>query len=102
MNQLAFISSASVEALSMTSREIADLVGSRHDSVKRTIERLSESGVIQLPPTVEVKNHQKEMIEPYELLAALNLIEVDKDGDGFVCRDAMVQVRAAVAATEQP
>lgn len=42
------------------------------------------------------------MIEPYELLAALNLIEVDKDGDGFVCRDAMVQVRAAVAATEQP
>ncbi|EBW6364521.1 DNA-binding protein [Salmonella enterica subsp. enterica serovar Oranienburg] len=35
---------------SMTSIEIADLVGSRHDSVKRSIERLAERGVIQLPP----------------------------------------------------
>ena len=36
----------------MTSREIADLVGARHDSVKRTIERLSP-GVIDVPPLVE-------------------------------------------------
>ena len=36
----------------MTSREIADLVGARHDSVKRTIERLS-SGVISEPPLVD-------------------------------------------------
>lgn len=28
-----------------------------------------------------------------ELLAALNLIEVDKDGDGFICREAMDVVR---------
>jgi hypothetical protein len=35
------------------------------------------------------------------LLAALNLIEVDKDGDGFICREAMDQVRQAIAlATE--
>lgn len=34
----------------MTSREIADLVGSRHADVKRSIERLTEKGVIQLPP----------------------------------------------------
>lgn len=35
------------------------------------------------------------------LLAALSLIEVDKDGDGFICREAMDQVRQAIAlATE--
>lgn len=38
---------------SMTSAEIAALVGSRHDSVKRTIERLVKSGVITSPPLVE-------------------------------------------------
>lgn len=34
------------------------------------------------------------------LLAALNLIEVDKDGDGFICREAMEQVREAIAQAE--
>lgn len=34
----------------MTSLEIAELVGSRHDSVKRTIERLADRGVIHKPP----------------------------------------------------
>ncbi|HDR9184706.1 TPA: phage antirepressor KilAC domain-containing protein [Burkholderia vietnamiensis] len=37
----------------MSSREIADLVESRHDSVKRTVERLADRGVIDLPPLVE-------------------------------------------------
>jgi phage regulator Rha-like protein len=37
----------------MSSREIAELVDSRHDSVKRTIERCAESGVFTLPPLVE-------------------------------------------------
>ncbi|HFW4797494.1 TPA: Rha family transcriptional regulator [Salmonella enterica subsp. diarizonae serovar 60-67:z35:-] len=44
--------------ISMTSRDIADLVGSRHDSVKRTIERLADSEIIQLPPMVKVENKQ--------------------------------------------
>jgi len=39
--------------LTMSSREIADLVDSRHDSVRRTVERLAERGVIALPPLVE-------------------------------------------------
>ncbi|EGG3071173.1 Rha family transcriptional regulator [Salmonella enterica] len=39
--------------LTMTSQEIADLVGSRHDSVKRTIGRLAGDGVIASPPVVE-------------------------------------------------
>lgn len=40
-------------AVTMSSLEISTLVGSRHDSVKRTIERLADSGAITLPPTVE-------------------------------------------------
>lgn len=36
----------------MTSLEISDLVKSRHDSVKRTIERLYKSGSISQPPSV--------------------------------------------------
>lgn len=39
--------------LTMSSREIAELVDSRHDSVRRTVERLAERGVIALPPLVE-------------------------------------------------
>jgi phage regulator Rha-like protein len=38
--------------ISMTSRDIAELVGSRHDSVKRTIETLYGKGVIAQPQPV--------------------------------------------------
>ncbi|EKQ8001599.1 phage antirepressor KilAC domain-containing protein [Raoultella ornithinolytica] len=41
------------QVVTMSSLDIAGLVGSRHDSVKRTIERLADSGVITLPPMVE-------------------------------------------------
>ena len=51
----------------MSSIEISELVGSRHDSVKRTIERLAERGAIQLPPLVEVKNHLQQIIEQYQV-----------------------------------
>ncbi|WP_444757162.1 hypothetical protein [Pseudomonas sp. A014] len=51
--------------LTMSSQEIADLVGSRHDSVKRAIERLTERRVIQLPPLVGVKNHLGQTVEQY-------------------------------------
>lgn len=37
----------------MTSQEIADLVGSRHDNVKRTIDTLAASSVITFPQTEE-------------------------------------------------
>ncbi|PHM45901.1 antirepressor [Xenorhabdus mauleonii] len=53
--------------LTMSSREIADLVESRHDSVKRTIERLAERGIIQHPPLVEVRNHQNQAIDEYRI-----------------------------------
>lgn len=47
----------------MTSIEIAELVDSRHDSVKRTIERLAEGGVISPPPSVEVKIQRERRLE---------------------------------------
>lgn len=59
MNSLIMLNS---NGATMTSRQIADLVGSRHDKVKQTIERLSKDNqnrlaVIQLPPMGDVKNH---------------------------------------------
>ncbi|MDR3158600.1 MAG: phage antirepressor KilAC domain-containing protein [Zoogloeaceae bacterium] len=54
MNQI--IPLAADQPLTMSSREIADLVNSRHDKVKQSIERLAERGVIGLPPMGEVSN----------------------------------------------
>ena len=53
--------------LTMSSREIADLVDSRHDSVKLSIQRLAERGVIQLPPLVDVKNSQGQIVSEYQI-----------------------------------
>ena len=55
-NQLVSLMGTSI---SMTSKDIAELVESRHDSVKRTIETLSEKGVIELPQTVEIPTATK-------------------------------------------
>ena len=38
------------DAVTMSSQEIADLVGSRHDKVKQSVDRLVERGVISQPP----------------------------------------------------
>lgn len=48
MNQL-----VNPAVLSISSDEIAEMVGSRHDVVKKSIERLFERGVITSPPMVE-------------------------------------------------
>lgn len=56
-----------VQELTMSSQEIADLVESRHDSVKRTVERLAERGVIQLPPLVDVTNHLGQAVAVYQI-----------------------------------
>lgn len=45
--------------LTMTSKDIADLVESRHDKVKQSIERLVNRGVIELPPMGEIKTVTK-------------------------------------------
>ena len=58
---------ASTAPLTMSSREIAELVGSRHDKVKQSIERLAERGVIQLPPLGDVRNHQGQTVSEYQV-----------------------------------
>lgn len=40
----------------MSSHEIADLVESRHDNVKRTIERLAERGLVRFTPMEETSH----------------------------------------------
>lgn len=41
--------------------------------------------------------HARLLAAAPKLLAALQLIEVDEDGDGFICREAMDVVREAMA-----
>ncbi|MHC8321231.1 phage antirepressor KilAC domain-containing protein [Pseudomonas sp. GB2N2] len=55
-----------VSRSTMSSREVADLVGSRHDSVKRTIERLQENGVVSFTPSVET-SHEGAGARPVEV-----------------------------------
>ncbi len=43
-------------AMLMSSFEIAELVESHHDDVKRSIERLAAKGIFTLPPLAEVSN----------------------------------------------
>lgn len=45
--------------VTMSSREIAELVGSRHDNVKASIERLAARGVIELPAMQEIPTTTK-------------------------------------------
>jgi anti-repressor protein len=49
MNQLS-VSVMPVNKTTMTSREISELVGSRHDHVKTSVDRLAASGLISSPP----------------------------------------------------
>ncbi|MFS1538891.1 MAG: phage antirepressor KilAC domain-containing protein [Candidatus Phlomobacter fragariae] len=46
------------QSLTMSSLEITELVNKRHDNVKRTIETLAKSEIIQLPQSEKVKNKQ--------------------------------------------
>lgn len=49
MNQVTFSDQAKSQVLTMSSRDIAELTGKRHDNVKRTIENLAEAKIITLP-----------------------------------------------------
>lgn len=51
MNQV--IHSFNSDSLTMSSREIAEVVESRHDKVKQSIERLSEKGLVSFTPVGE-------------------------------------------------
>lgn len=72
--------------LTMSSREITDLVESRHDSVKRTIERLQDKGLIQLTPMVEVKNHLGQVVTEYQLIKRDSYVVVAQLSPEFTAR----------------
>ena len=72
--------------LTMSSREIADLLESRHDSVKRTIERLQDKGLIQLTPMVEVKNHLGQVVTEYQLIKRDTYVVVAQLSPEFTAR----------------
>lgn len=50
---------AEIKTVTMTSLEIAELVGSRHDDVKRSIERLANRLVIVQPPMADEQERDK-------------------------------------------
>lgn len=86
MNKLLPIMNKNSSVLTMSSREIADLVESRHDSVKRTIERLQDKGLIQLTPMVEVKNHLGQVVTEYQLIKRDTYIVVAQLSPEFTAR----------------
>lgn len=86
MAKLLQIMSKNSSVLTMSSREIADLVESRHDSVKRTIERLQDKGLIQLTPMVEVKNHLGQVVTEYQLIKRDTYVVVAQLSPEFTAR----------------
>ena len=74
------------QSATMTSREIAELVESRHDDVKRSIERLVTRGVIQPPPMAEVKNHLGQTVSEYRISKRDSYIIVAQLSPEFTAR----------------
>lgn len=65
MNQITTLVNSSEPT--MNSLEISELVESRHDKVKQSIERLAKRSVIQLPPMGEVRNHLNQVVAVYQI-----------------------------------
>lgn len=90
------------EPLTMSSREIAELLGARHDNVKRTIERVAYSGAMTLPPLEEVPNpgFGPQTIAVYRLDKRSSLIVVAQLSPEFTARvvDRWQELEAQVAA----
>ncbi|HFV1724466.1 Rha family transcriptional regulator [Escherichia coli] len=73
-----------LEKPSMTSIEIAELVGKRHDNVKRAIETLAESGVIVRP---QIEDEPK-----IDVMGRSRLIQVFRFSDEQGKRDSIIVV----------
>ena len=60
-----------LQSSSMSSREIADVVKSRHDKVRQSIKRLAERGTIDVPPLgkdqIEASHGRKHTIQVYHV-----------------------------------
>ena len=80
------ILSQNTPATTMSSREIAELVESRHDNVKVAMERLAERGVIKLPALQEVKNHLGQTVSEYRVCKRDSYIIVAQLSPEFTAR----------------
>jgi len=85
--------------LMMSSLEIAELVESRHDTVKLSMERLAARGVIQLPPLTEVNNHLGQSVSVYQLGKRDSYVVVAQLSPEFTARlvDRWQELESAVA-----
>ena len=94
--------------MTMSSREIAELVEARHDSVKRTIERCAEKGVFTLPPLVETSfrgiDGRGQTASVYNLDKRSSLIVVAQLCPEFTARivDRWQQLEAQAAKPQLP
>ncbi|MCV6612422.1 MAG: Rha family transcriptional regulator [Amphritea sp.] len=84
----------------MSSKEIAELVGSRHDKVKQSIERLATRGAIQLPPLGNVTNGQGQSVSVYQICKRDSYVIVAQLSPEFTARlvDRWQELEAQVAA----
>ncbi|MFG1395894.1 Rha family transcriptional regulator [Roseixanthobacter pseudopolyaromaticivorans] len=90
---------AGSEPLTMSSREIAELLGARHDNVKVTVERLANRGIIEFPATQEIPTATKPM-RVYLLDKRSSLIVVAQLSPEFTARvvDRWQELEAQVVA----
>jgi len=96
----ALIATGTTSKPTMTSLEISELVESRHDNVKQSIERLASRGIIELPTMQEVKNHLGQAVLVYQLDKRSSLIVVAQLSPEFTARvvDRWQELEAQVAA----
>lgn len=85
--------------LTMSSREIADLVESRHDKVKQSIERLAKRGVIDIPPMGEYLDSLGRKATEYKLVKRDSYIVVAQLCPEFTARlvDRWQELEEAIA-----
>jgi len=81
----AIVPTSDLKELTMSSREIAELVEKRHDNVKRTIENLIEREII-LPQIEEVKNHLGQTVKVYRLVERDSYIVVAQLSPEFTAK----------------
>ena len=88
----------------MSSRDIAEVVDSRHDDVKRSILRLSQKGIIQLPPLAEVKNHLGQTVSEYLVSKRDSYVVVAQLSPEFTARlvDCWQELEAQAVAAALP
>lgn len=85
----------------MSSREIAELVDSRHDKVKQSIERLAERGVIGLPPLGEYLDTLGRIAHEYRIGKRDSYVIVAQLSPEFTARlvDRWQELEASAAPT---